>query len=71
MLPWRQTAVGAVVSILLVTAPSTIAQDTMASQALGLLERTVREDGPGAVFLVGRGDTINVVLAPARSACAD
>jgi CubicO group peptidase (beta-lactamase class C family) len=59
MLPWRQTAVGAVVSILLVTAaPSTIAEDVIASRARGLLERTVRGDGPGAVFLVARGDTI-------------
>jgi CubicO group peptidase (beta-lactamase class C family) len=50
---------GAVVSILLLTAaPSTIAEDVIASRARGLLERTVREDGPGAVFLVGRGDTI-------------
>jgi CubicO group peptidase (beta-lactamase class C family) len=59
MLPWRPIAVSAVVSILLVSAaPSTIAEDVIASRARGLLERTVREDGPGAVFLVGRGDTI-------------
>jgi D-alanyl-D-alanine carboxypeptidase len=59
MLPYRRTVPGVVVSILLVTAaPSTVAQDVIASRARGLLERTVREDGPGAVFLVGRGDTI-------------
>src|SRR5688572_32778816 len=59
MLRCRRFALGAVVSALLLTAaPSTIAQDVIASQALGLLERIVREDGPGAVFLVGRGDTI-------------
>jgi D-alanyl-D-alanine carboxypeptidase len=65
---WRQSTVGALVSILLVTAaPSTIAEDTVASQARGLLERTVREDGPGAVFLVARGDTITYTGARGRA----
>jgi len=67
MLPWRQTTVGAVVSVLLVTAaPSTIAEDTVASRARRLLERTVRDDGPGAVFLVARGDTITYTGARGR-----
>ncbi len=55
----RQAAVAAVVSILLVTAAaSTIVEDSFVSQARRLLERTVREDGPGALFLVAKGDTI-------------
>jgi D-alanyl-D-alanine carboxypeptidase len=59
MLPCRRFAPGVVVSILLfAAAPSTIAEDVIASRARGLLERTVREDGPGALFLLGRGDTI-------------
>jgi D-alanyl-D-alanine carboxypeptidase len=59
MLPCRRTTLGVAVSIVLLTAaPSTTAQDEIASGARGLLERTVREDGPGAVFLVGKGDTI-------------
>ncbi len=68
MLPWRQTTLGAVVSIILVTAaPATIAEDTVASQARRLLERTVREDGPGAVFLIARGDTITYTAALGRA----
>jgi CubicO group peptidase (beta-lactamase class C family) len=59
MLPCRAAVLGVAVSILLLTAaPATIAEDVVASRARGLLERTVREDGPGAVFLAGRGDTI-------------
>jgi hypothetical protein len=64
----RQTALGAVVSILLLTAaPSIIAEDVIASRARGLLERTIREDGPGAVFLVGKGDTIICTGARGRA----
>src|SRR5215207_6009676 len=66
MLPWRPTAVGAVVSILVTAAPSTIAEDTVALRARRLLERTVREDGPGAVFLVARADTITYTGARGR-----
>ena len=59
MVPYRRAVLGVVVSALLLTAaPSTIAEDVIASRARALLERTVREDGPGAVFLIGRGDTI-------------
>jgi CubicO group peptidase (beta-lactamase class C family) len=59
MVPWRGSVLGVVVSILLLTAaPSTVAEDVIASRARGLLERTVRADGPGAVFLVGRGDSV-------------
>src|SRR5262245_44114333 len=59
MLPNRVTVLGVLVSILLVTvAPSTIAEDVIASRARGLLERMVRADGPGAVFLIGKGDRI-------------
>jgi D-alanyl-D-alanine carboxypeptidase len=68
MPPCRRPAFGAVVSILLLTAaPSTIAEDVTASRSRGLLERTIREDGPGAVFLVGRGDTIVYTGARGRA----
>jgi D-alanyl-D-alanine carboxypeptidase len=64
----RQTALGAVVAILLLTAaPSTVAQDVIGSRARGLLERTIREDGPGAVFLIGKGDTIVYTGARGRA----
>jgi D-alanyl-D-alanine carboxypeptidase len=66
MSPWRQTAVAAAVSILVTAAPSTIAEDTVASRVRSLLERTVREDRPGAVFLVARGDTITYTGARGR-----
>ena len=59
MVPWRQNTIATVVALLLVTAASsTIAEDTVALLARRLLERPVREDGPDAVFLVGKGDTI-------------
>ena len=68
MSPRYQPAIAAVVLIVfLIAVPSTIAVDAVASRARGLLERTVRQDGPGAVFLVGKGDTILYTGARGRA----